>query len=150
MQLFGKKMGQMGSADAQRVGNAFQGEILGKMVRNISHDPMAQPVVAVIINRMVGQAVQRAGQKHMQIGNAEGEVLLHIQGMQAADNPQGIRRGIRGAENFVDASTLTEEEELSMDFWYASAGTAMRRRSGNCFLRAENFSTAIWNLRSAE
>ena len=48
---------------------------------------MAQPMVAVIINGMVGKAVQGAGHQDVQKRNAQGEVILHIQRMQTADNP---------------------------------------------------------------
>ena len=98
MHLFSKKMGQMGNADAKGMGDGFQSNLLTEMIGNIAHDPMTETAVAVIVDRMIGKTVHGGGQEHMQIGDAEGEMILHVQRLQAVESQRGIFRRVRGAE----------------------------------------------------
>ena len=62
---------------------------------------MTETEVAVIVDRMIGKAVHGGGQEHMQIGDAEGEMILHVQRLQAVETQRGIFRRIRGAEDRI-------------------------------------------------
>ena len=85
MQLVGEKVAQVGDADAQGPGNALEGDVLEGVLRNILNDAAAQGVVAVVIDGAIGEAVEHAGQKNVQIGDAERQIVLHVQPVDAAD-----------------------------------------------------------------
>ena len=92
-------MAQVGHADAQSPGGAFQGDFLKGVIGDIVDDPVAQLLLAVVIDRAVGEVVEQAGQDHVQVGDAQGQVVLHGQAAQPADGEAEIHTGLgRGQE----------------------------------------------------
>ena len=69
------------------------------MIGDIVDDPVAQLLLAVVIDRAVGEVVEQAGQDHVQVGDAQGQVVLHGQAAQPADGEAEIHTGLgRGQE----------------------------------------------------
>ena len=96
---FREEVAQVGHADAQGPGGALQGDFLKGMVGDIVDDPVAQLLLAVVIDRTVGKVVEQAGQDHVQIGDAQGQVVLHGQAAQPADREAEVHTGLgRGQE----------------------------------------------------
>ena len=77
-----EEMGQVGGADAQGMGSALQGDLLKGVLGYVADDPVTQVPLAVVIHRAVGQVVQHRGQQHVEVCNAQGQVLLHGQPAQ--------------------------------------------------------------------
>ena len=89
MQLFGKEMGKVGGTDTQGVGNGIEGDFLAGMVGDVAHDPVSKILLGIIVNGVIGEAVENTGEKHVQIGDTERQVVFHVQIPQAGDGVTG-------------------------------------------------------------
>ena len=96
-----KEMAQMGNADAQGPGDAQEGDLLKGVVGDVLDDPESQTPLAVIIDGAVGQAVEHAGQHHVQVAHAQGQAGFHVHLAQPVHRQPQIEAGPGGGQHRI-------------------------------------------------